>query len=49
MACSIFITDEGGCAPIYIDIAVYIAIAIGLLVFYALMKKVIKHLKSIKG
>ena len=48
VACSVFLTDEGGCAPIYIDLVVYIMITAGLILLYHMMKKLIKHLKTIK-
>ena len=49
VACSIFITDEGGCAPIYIDLAIYILGTVGLILLYALMRKLITYLIHLKG
>ena len=48
VACSAFITDEGGCAPIYIDLVVYIMITAGLILLYLMTKKLVKHLRTIK-
>ena len=50
VACSIFITDEvNGCAPVYLDICVYILIAAGLAGGFMMMKKIIKYLSSYRG
>ena len=47
VACSIFVTAPGGCAPIYIDLAVYIVTVVVLVGLYVLMKKLIKYLKHL--
>ena len=49
VACSVFIADAGGCAPVYIDLAIYILGTVGLILLYALMRKVITYLRHLRG
>ena len=46
VACSIFLTDATGCAPVYIDLVVYILVIVGLIGLYLLMKKLIRHIRQ---
>ena len=46
VACSIFLTDAGGCAPVYIDLAIYILAIVGLIGLYLLMKKLIRYIRG---
>ena len=48
VACSIFITDGGDCAPIYIDLAIYILGTVGLILLYVLMRKLITYLGHLR-
>ena len=50
VACSAFISDEvTGCAPVYLDICIYIVASLGLMMLYILLKKIIKYWSSYKG
>ena len=48
VACSVFITDTGGCAPVYVDLAVYLIGILGLIGLYLLVRKLISYLRRIR-
>ena len=39
MACSVFLEDGSACPPIYVDIAIYLIIAIALLASYIIGRR----------
>ena len=49
VACSVFLTDAGGCAPVYVDLAIYILAIVGLIGLYLLTRKLIRYIRQHRG